>query len=38
MSEKEAYVTSKEEKQDLFVFCCVLVAFIGIEVTGVFII
>lgn len=36
MTEKEnLYTTSKEEKQDLFVFCCVLVAFIGIEVTGV---
>ena len=35
MSEKKTYVTSKEEKQDLAVFVCVVIVWIGIEMAGV---
>ena len=30
------YETSKEEKQDLTVFACVVVVWIGIRITGIF--
>ena len=35
LQEEKAYTTTKEEKQDLFVFACVVIAFIIIEITGV---
>jgi len=34
--EKEGYKTDKEEKEGLFVFACVVIAYIGIEAMGVF--
>ena len=35
MTEKEAYKTTKEEKQDLFVFGCVVIAFICMKIVEV---
>ena len=29
------YTTTKEEKQSLFVFACVVIVWIGIEISGV---
>ena len=35
MTKKEEYKTTIEEKQGLFVFACVVIVWIGIEITGV---
>ena len=35
MNEKEPYKVGKEEKEGLFVFACVVIVWIGIEITGV---
>lgn len=32
MSKKEAYKAGREEKQSLFVFGCVVVAFVGMKI------